>query len=248
MSNKDFRVQVPLWNIALWIVLMIWTYGVAHAVDMIISDFEGVYVVSDNGLQINWHVPGMLSIIIGTFLLLVFFATYFLKIRRYNEKNPNNKVGTFTFIKPGEFLEDDEMLRQVTESATKKVYILYSQALPLLIFFIVIFPLERYVYVVMIILLLIVHNALYYLEIRRFLSGDYNLSTKRKSRNNRLQKVFTVFLILAFILAIAIPIGRIIQIEINHSETLQEFEACIKEGRTATMEYEENGFASVECE
>jgi len=248
MSKKDFRVQVPLWNITLWVILMYWAYGVAHAVDMIVSDFEGVFVVTDNGLHINWHVPGMLSIIIGTFLLVVFFGAYILKIKSHNEKNPNNKMDTFTFIKLGEFLEDDEMLRQVTENATKKVYIFYSQALPLLIFLIVIFPLDRYLYIVMLFLFLIVHNALYYFEIRKFLSGDYNLSTKKKSKNNKLQKIVAVFVILAFILAIAIPVVRIIHIDINHKETLQEFEAYIKEERTATMEFQENGLTSVKCE
>lgn len=248
LDNKDFRVQVPLWNIAVWIILMIWTYGVVYAVDMITSDFKGVFVVLDYGLQINWHVPGILSIIIGTLFLAIFFTAYFLKLKRYNEQNPSKKLDTFTFIKPGEFLEDDEMLRQVTENATKKVYIFYSQALPLLIFLFVIFPLDRYAYIVMIFSLLIVHNALYYLEIRRFLSGNYNISPKRKPKNNKFQKVVTVFVILAFILAIAIPVVRIIQIEINHNETLREFEACIKEGKKATMEVEENGITSIKCE
>ena len=247
MNKKDFRVQVPLWNITLLLILMYWTYGIAYAVDMKVSDFEGVFVVVDDGLKIG-HFPGILSIYVGFFLVVVFFIAYFLRLKRYNQKNPNNKMNAFTFLKPGEFLEDDEMLRQVTENATKKVYILYSQALPLLIFLIVIFPFDRYVYIVMLILLLIVHNALYYLEIRKFLSGDYNLTTKRKSKNNKFQKLFTVFAILALIIAITIPVVRIIQIEINNKETLQEFEACIKEGRTATMEFEDNGLTSVICE
>ena len=46
-------------------------------------------------------------------------------------------------------MEDDEMLQQVTQNATKKVYILYTQALPLLIIscfsrLIVIFSLSAY--------------------------------------------------------------------------------------------------------
>lgn len=248
MNKSDFRVQFPLWNITLWLILMYWTYGVAYSADMLFSDFEGVFEVINDGLKINWHVPGMFSIILGFFLVIVFFVAYFIRLKQHNRMNPNNKMNAFTLLKLGEFLEDDEMLRQVTENATKKVYIFYSQALPLIIFLIVIFPLNRYIYVVMLFLLLIVHNALYYLEIRRFLSGDYNLSTKRKPRNNKLSKVVTIFVLFTCFLAIAIPFVRITQIEINHKETLQEFEACIKEGRAATMEFGENGFTSVKCE
>lgn len=73
---------------------------------------------------------------------------------------------------------------------------------------------------IVIILLVIVHNGWYDLKFRRFLSGDYNLSTKSNSRNNKLQKVVIVFLILAFILAIPIKTTII--------KPLHKFEACIK--------------------
>ena len=42
MNKNDFRVQIPLWNIALLIILMIFGYGVVYAADMAYSNFEDV--------------------------------------------------------------------------------------------------------------------------------------------------------------------------------------------------------------
>ncbi|WP_440897526.1 hypothetical protein ACS127_06030 [Amphibacillus sp. Q70] len=152
---------------------MIWTYGVGYAFDMLANNFEDTIIVTASGTEIDWHLPGLLSIIIGTFLLIVFFIAYFLKLKHHNEENPSRKLSAFTFTKPGEFLKDDEMLQQVSESVTKKIYTFYSGILPLLILFIILLPLNRYVYIVMIFMMLIVQNTIYYLDIRKLLSGDY---------------------------------------------------------------------------
>lgn len=241
MDKKDFRVQFPLWNISLFLILILWTYGVVYAVDLINNDFEDLLVVAEDGVKLNWHIPGLLSIIIGFILIVVFFIAYFTRLNRHKKKYPNHKINAFTFFKPVEFLEDDEMLSQVTRNATKKVYIFYSQALPLIIFLFVIFPFERFVYIVLLLLLLIVHNTLYYLEIRKFLSGNYNLSMEKKTSNNRYQKMLTIFVI-------AVPFFHINQIINNHNESSNEFEACIKVGKTATMEFNKDGFTSVKCQ
>lgn len=248
MNKKDFRVQLPLWNITLWVILMIWTYGVVHAVDMIASDFEGVIVHTNSGITINWHLPALLSVIIGTVLSIVFFVSYLLKINQHNKENPNNKLDTFTFTKPGEFLEDDEMLRQVSENATRKIYILYSHAMPLLALLIILLPIDRYLFIVMIFSILIVQNALYYIEIQKFLSGNYILNPEQTPRNNRHKKIITTLIILVFFIVIAIPAIRITQIRMNNNAALEEFDACLDQGLTATVEFDEDGFASVECE
>lgn len=247
MNKNDFRVQIPLWNITLGFILMYWAYGVIYAADLLFTDFQGVFVVANDGVNANWYLPGILSIIIGFFLMVVFFVIYFIKLKNYNQMNPNLQLHAFTFLKPGEFLEDDEMLRQVTENATKKIYIFYSQVLPLIILLIVCFPIDRYVYVVMLFSTMIIHNALYYLEIRKFLSGNYNLNSTKILSSNKFPKAIIISVIFTFILIVAIPIVRIVQIESNNKETLQEFKACVDEGRAATMEFEGNGFTSVKC-
>ncbi|RPF53325.1 hypothetical protein [Aquisalibacillus elongatus] len=245
MNKNDFRIQVPLWNIALWFILIIWTYGVVYLVDLINGDFEGVFKVENGELTADFNVLPLSSVVIGLVLLIVFLIAYFFKLKRHNDEHPI-KMNFITFLKPGEFLEDDELLKQVTENATKRIYIFYSHALPLLIFFMVIFPLDRYLYVVMLFLLLIGHNAMYYLEIRKFLSGNYKLHTSKRVKNNRFSKMFVTVMLVALIVAIVFPINRVNQIDQNQQELLSEYESCLNEGKTATIDF--TGETTVRCD
>lgn len=247
MNNNDFRVQMPLWNIALAIILMYWMYGVIYAVDLLFTDFEGIFVIANDGVQVNWNIPVMLSIVIGFVLIIVFFIFYFMKLKKHNQMNPNFQLHAFTILRLSEFLEDDEMLRQVTENATKRVYIFYSQVIPFVIVLIAFFPLNRYAYVVMLFLTMMIHHAIYYVEMRKFFSGNYHVNTKKKSSNNKFSKAIVISLIFTFIMLVAIPIVRIVQMENHHNEVFQKYEACLEEGRTATIEFKDNGLTSVEC-
>lgn len=170
MNKNDFRVQLPLWNIALFSILMIWFYGIVYMVDQTFADFEDILIEVNGNLTVNFHLPSLLSIIIGFFLIIIFFIAYFMRLNRHNQMNPDQKLKPFYLLKPGEFLADDEMLRQVTENATKKIYILYDQAIPIIIFTIVMLPFNRYIYIVMLFSLLIIQHALYYRDIRKFFS------------------------------------------------------------------------------
>ena len=94
MNKKDFRVQLPLWNIALLIILIIFGYGVVYAADMSFSDFEEVFVIEDNEALISWNIPAIVSFIIGFFLLILFSFAYFIKLNRHNKHNPHNQLPT----------------------------------------------------------------------------------------------------------------------------------------------------------
>ena len=89
MNNNDFRVQMPLWNIALAFILMFWMYGVIYAVDLLFTDFEGVFIMVNDGVQVNWNLPAILSLVIGFILIIVFFIFYFRKLKKHNQMNPN---------------------------------------------------------------------------------------------------------------------------------------------------------------
>ena len=58
---------------------------------------------------------------------------------------------------------------QVTQKATKRIYIYYSQILPLVIL-LMMFPLNRYVYIAVIFLLIIIQNLIYYRYMRMYIS------------------------------------------------------------------------------
>ncbi|MBD8069135.1 hypothetical protein [Bacillus sp. PS06] len=168
MSKHDFRVQLPLWNIAIFVILMIFTYGAVYAADLLFSDLEGVFETVDGREVINLHVPSILAAFLGFFLVIVFFVAYFTKLISHNREHPNRKQNAFSFLRPIEFLEDDEMFNQVTKNATKNVYTFYSNVMPLIMLF-MLFPLDRYLFIMAILLVLIVQNALYYREIRKYI-------------------------------------------------------------------------------
>lgn len=238
MNKNDFRVQLPLWSICLWFILMIWMHGVVYMVDMYFSNFEGSFGVVDDSVIIYWNIPGLLSLIIGTVLIIVFFIAYFIRLNRHNKENPNNQLNAFSFIRLGEFLEEDEMLRHVTKNATKKVYILLSNLIPLVIF-LMIFPINRYVFIVVLFLLMIAHNALYYMEIRKFLSGAYTFTdgfdgdSREKSV---LQKFGTGAMVLVIVLILALGAGAFLQLKTNHESNMERMEDCLAEGGTVVVE------------
>ena len=135
-------------------------------------------------------------------------------------------------------MEDDEMLRQVTQNATKKVYILYTQALPLLIT-IMFFPFNRYIFIISLLIILVLHHALYYREIRSYINGNYSLtheiSPSEKSNNllksKKFQKRMKVFSILFIVMILTISTGRILQIKNNSDAIMIKTEYCMDQCR-----------------
>ncbi|MFN7249891.1 MAG: hypothetical protein ACK4M9_03780 [Anaerobacillus sp.] len=170
MNKNDFRVRLPLWNIALLVILLIWTYGVVYMSNMLFKNFEGVFGLNDETVVINFDKLALLSIILGAVLLLIFLVSYYLKLNKHNKENPNSKLPILAFFKLGEYIEEDEMFNQVTQQATKKVYTFYSQILPLLLL-IMIFPLNRFVFIICVFLMLILQNVLYYRQMIKFIEA-----------------------------------------------------------------------------
>ena len=167
MTKNDFRVKFPLWNIALYSILMIWAYSVVYSADMLFTDFAGVFDGEDG---INLDTIAVLSFFAGPLLLIIFFIAYFIQLNRHNENNPNNRMSAFSLFKPGEFIEFDELFSQVTQNASKKVYVFYSQMLPLVVL-LMFFPFNRYVFIVAILLLIIIQNLIYYRHMRSYVSN-----------------------------------------------------------------------------
>lgn len=161
MSKEDFRLQFPLWNIGLYIILMIWFYGIVSMFDISIEPYmiNLFYTINNTGL---------IALLTGFVLLIVYFISYFMKLNKHNTNNPENKMSAFTMFKLNEFVEGDELFRDVTKEATKKVYIFYTQMIPIIIL-LLLFPIERYVFIFMLFLLLIIQNLIFYRHINRYL-------------------------------------------------------------------------------
>ncbi|TMW70980.1 hypothetical protein [Alteribacter natronophilus] len=167
MNKKDFRVRVPLWNIAIFAALAFWAYGGVYAVDMM---WNGIEVTVENGeASVLWNMPALAAAFGGMALLLIVVTAYFIQVIRHNRRNPEKKLGAIYFFKPVELLEDDEMVSQITNRAAKKVYAFYTSLLPLLVL-LMLFPLPRYTFILIVCLGIMAHNAIIYREMRRFVS------------------------------------------------------------------------------
>ncbi|MDQ0269798.1 hypothetical protein [Cytobacillus purgationiresistens] len=247
MNKSDFRVQMPLWNIVLCMILLIWFYGIVHYVDLMFDDFEGVFSIVENEVVVQWPVPATISIIIGVILIIVFFIAYSIKIKQHNKLNPSHRVNGVTLINPGELIDDDEMLRQVTQNATKKVYVFFTSVLPLLVFLFA-FPFNRYVFIVLILLIMVIHNLLLYLEINKYLDGSYNShqpisNEEKKQKRLKMNRTLKMIISSIVIIAITFAVIRLIQINSNHKSIMIKAEQCMDEGKVVVME--NDGFFSL---
>ncbi|WP_223702336.1 hypothetical protein [Sutcliffiella deserti] len=254
MNNKDLRVQLPLWNIAAYTSLMIFMFSAVRFMDMAFNDFEGVfYYYWEGQTEIKWEMLPLWSFFGGLGLFVLILIAYYTKLKRYNKENPTNKLYPFNLLRPVEFLEDDEMIRHVTSNATKKVYVLYSLALLLLIF-VMLIPFHRYIFIFILILFLIIKNAMYYSEIRSYISGNYRFneeipSHQRAKYDSSLSKKFKLALIIVTVAVLFLGALRIVQMEINHRANMVKMEECMDNGNTVVVKNEGLfSLSSVSCE
>ncbi|WP_397539563.1 hypothetical protein [Rummeliibacillus pycnus] len=155
--TKDLRVQMPLWNIAAIVGLG------AIIIPMLLSEIRWF----DKDLIFSLKMDNILGLIslCGIFLFVVTCVLVILKTIQFNKENPNLKMNMFS-LTPGEYIEDDEMFRQVTNNATRKVYTFLSCAIPILT--IAVF-LPKIWIALLLILVVIIQNLIYYVEIRKYI-------------------------------------------------------------------------------
>ncbi|MGD6994138.1 hypothetical protein [Sutcliffiella horikoshii] len=236
--NKDLRIQLPLWTIAFCILLMPLTFSLVQLIDLMIHNFDAFFVVNGTGTSFNWGLMAIQLFMVSILLLISFYILFYRRYRKHNKENPREKLYFFVFYKPGEILEDDEMLQQVSKNATKKVYILFANALPILAFLMVI-PLHRSVFIMAILLVIIFQNLLFYNEINQYYSGNYKFGKKDKKTDQELSKVnkrVVRGIAIVSLIIVALSIGRIAQIHSNSQSILPQMEACMDEGGTAVVE------------
>lgn len=238
--NKDLRIQLPLWTIAFCILLMPLTFSLVQLIDLMIHNFDAFFVVNGTETSFNWSLLSIQLFIISISLLITFYIAFYRRYRIHNRENPREKLYFFVFNKPGEILEDDEMLQQVSKNATKKVYILFANALPVLALLMVI-PLHRSVFIMAILLVIIFQNLLFYNEINQYYSGNYTFSNKGVKTGRELSQVnkgVVRGIAIVSLIIVALSIGRIAQIHSNSQSILPQMEACMDEGGTVVVESE----------
>ena len=235
MNKNDFRLQFPLWNAGFFFLLMIFYYSVIYSIDVWNSGFKDLYL-ADGTFYINR--VALITCAISFLSLVVFFYFYLLKVRQYNKTNPSRKIKFFTSIHLLEFVDDDEMMQQITNQATRKVYIFYSNMFPLLLILLM-FPLHRYVYVVVISGLFITQNIIYYRHLSKYAEG---ISTTHAPLVNK-RILITTFTTLC-ILAISC-FGLFYKLEQDQREDSQLIKDCFDKG--GTIYFHHTVFNSLSC-
>ncbi len=148
---------MPLWNIAAIVEMG------AIIIPMLLSDIRWFDKDLIFSLKMD-YILGLISLG-GIFLFVVSCILLILKTIQFNKENPNRKVNIFSLI-PNEYIEDDEMFSQVTNKATRKVYTFLSGAIPMLIIVAAFLP--KIWIVVLLILVAVILNFIYYVEIRKY--------------------------------------------------------------------------------
>ncbi|MGE7624197.1 hypothetical protein ACQKMD_14425 [Viridibacillus sp. NPDC096237] len=165
--KNDLRVMYPLWNIGAIVLLGNLLYGLTHSFTIEWNKgrdgaFE-FYITSSNSVWLICFTASAL-------FFLIYLPAYAYKIKQHNKLHPQQKVSVFR-IQPNEYLEEDEMMRAVTQRATQKVYTFISYALPLAVLIFLI-PMNHFWYILIILLIAIIQNLMYYFEIRKYVKED----------------------------------------------------------------------------
>lgn len=149
----NLRVRYPLWNIVSLIPLFL----------------IGCSIIIREGLDKDSPLSIFLEkgIFIEIVLLVFILGVYILTLNSFNKKYPKQKINPFSFH-PNEYIEDDEMFKQITMHTTKKVYTFMSVAIPFL-FGLTIFATKLMIFIGIFIIITI-QNLIFYNEMKRYTS------------------------------------------------------------------------------
>ena len=162
--KNDLRVTFPLWMMGfiLLIAATIYFIGTTAVVEGRGMD-EVTFIFS---LESNLFLFSILYVLVIGSLI-----TFFIKVIKHNRKHPHKKISLF-YLKPPEYIEDDELFQQATGLATKKVYTFFASAIPLLAVLYILLPIGKMWMVIGLLLLGFMQNLIYYLEIRKYVTEE----------------------------------------------------------------------------
>ena len=148
--------------------------------------------------------------------------------------NPTRKMNFFsiTTIQLPEFVDDDEMMQQITNAATRKVYVYYSNMIPLLLLLLFL-PLHRFIYILVISLIIIGQCVIYYRHLSKYAEG---VSKPHVPLFNK--RIVSITFAALFIFAVAVS-GLFYKLEKDFQADMQFMEEymkdCLNKGGTFTL-------------
>ena len=227
MNKNDFRLQMPLWNAGFVLILIFLLFSIVYGITTLDKSFENIPL--DNGTYESNYLA-YIPFLVGSILFIIYIYLFILKVNQYNKMNPTRKMNFFsiTTIQIPEFVDDDEMMQQITNAATRKVYVFYSSMIPLILLLLFL-PLHRYIYILAISLIIIGQCVIYYRHLSKYAEG------KSKAHvplfNKRI--VATTFAVL-FIFAASIS-GLFYKVEKDLQANRAIMEDCFNNGGTIVL-------------
>ena len=162
--KNDLRVTYPLWMMCFILLIAASIYFIGTTA---VIEGRGIdeFTFSIN-LESNLIIFSILFILIWGSLI-----TFFIKIFKHNRKYPHRKLPLF-YLKPPEYIEDDELFQQATGLATKKVYTFFASAIPFLSVLYIVLPIGKMWMIIGLLLLGFMQYLIYYLEIRKYVTEE----------------------------------------------------------------------------
>lgn len=163
MITKDIRIQEPLFNSAIFALLIGVFTGIAYSLKYLDNEMQIKIVL---GLEEVNYIPFIFSFICLV-LTIILCIIYINKVTKHNLQNPTKKVRAFTAFTLNEFNDDDEFFSKVTNEATRKGYIFCTNALGVLVI-LLLFQFPHIVYVIIALSICIFQNLLYYSHMKKY--------------------------------------------------------------------------------
>ena len=162
--KNDLRITYPLWMMCFILLLAASVYLVGTTA---IVEGQGT-----GELTFSLSLESNLIFFSILFVLLIgSLLTFFIKLFKHNRKHPLKKFSLF-YLKPPEYIEDDELFQQATGQATKKVYTFYVSAIPILAVLYIVLPIGKMWMIIGLLLLGFLQYMIYYLEIRKYVTEE----------------------------------------------------------------------------
>ena len=229
MNKNDFRLQMPLWNAGFVFILIFLLFSVVYGITTWDKDFENLL---ENATYKSNHLA-FIPFLVGAILFIIYIYLFILKVIQYNKMNPTRKINfSITITQIPEFVDDDEMMQQITNAATRKVYVYYSNMIPLILLLLFL-PLHRFIYILAISLMIIGQCFIYYRHLSKFAEGKSKPHVPLFNKRIVASTFAVLFIFTVAISGLFYKLNKDFQADMQFME--ENMKDCLNKGGTFTL-------------
>lgn len=158
--KNDMRITFPLWMMCFILLIAATVYLVGTTAVIEESTDEVTFILNFESNLIFFY--SLFVLLIGSLI------TFFMKLVKHNRQYPQKKISPF-YLKPPEYIEDDELFQQATGLATKKVYTFFVSAIPILAVLYIVLPIGKMWMIIGLLFLGFMQYLIYYIKIKKYI-------------------------------------------------------------------------------